>query len=59
MFHEILDSAAYGTSRGSGGLVWTDDGLRIAQYHLTFPVPNALAAEITERIRALEADPGR
>lgn len=54
MFHEILDSPVYGTSRGSGGLVWTDEGLRITQYHLTFPIPNALAREITARIRAEE-----
>lgn len=56
MFHELLDNAKYGTSRGSGALVWTDHGrLRIAQYHLTFPIPNAVAREVTERIRAFEA----
>jgi tetratricopeptide (TPR) repeat protein len=54
MFHELLDHARYGTSRGSGALVWTDGGMRIAQYHLTFPIPNALAREITQEVRAFE-----
>jgi tetratricopeptide (TPR) repeat protein len=59
MFHELLDNEAYGTSRGSGGLVWTEEGLRVTQYHLTFPIPNGLAGELTERIRAFEEGSGR
>jgi tetratricopeptide (TPR) repeat protein len=55
MFHELLDNATYGTSRGSGALVWTDEGLKVTQYHLTFPMPNALADELTGRIREYEA----
>ena len=54
-FDEVLDSASYGTSRGTGVLVLTPQGWRIAQYHLTFPIPNDLAGEITARIRAHEA----
>lgn len=53
-FDEVLDSANYGTSRGTGVLVWTSGGWRIAQYHLTFPIPNALAPEFTRRIREHE-----
>lgn len=54
-FDEVLDSASYSTSRGTGVLVLTPQGWRIAQYHLTFPIPNDLAAEVTARIRAHEA----
>jgi hypothetical protein len=34
--------------------VLTDGGWRIAQYHLTFPIPNELSAEFTARIKDLE-----
>ena len=52
-FDEALDSQSYGTSRGMGVLVRGDDGeWRIALYALTFPIPNALARDLTARIRA-------
>lgn len=55
-FDELLDSRSYGTSRGTGVLVRGEDGdWRIAQYALTFPIPNDLADELTARIRAVEA----
>jgi hypothetical protein len=54
-FDELLDSKAYGTSRGTGVLVKTDKGWKIAQYALTFPIPNDLARDVTERIKAFEA----
>ena len=55
-FHEILDSESYGTTRGTGVLVRDGEkGWLIAQYPLTFPVPNDLAGEITDRIKAFEA----
>lgn len=53
-FDEMLESEKYGTSRGTGVLVRTAAGWRIAQYHLTFPIPNDLAAELTARIKAFE-----
>ena len=53
-FDEILGNEKYGTSRGTGVLVRTAAGWRIAQYHLTFPIPNDLAAELTARIKAFE-----
>ena len=58
-FDEILDSQSYGTSRGTGVLVRGADGRwRIAYYALTFPIPNALARDMTSRIRAAaEASP--
>jgi ketosteroid isomerase-like protein len=52
-FDEALDSASYGTSRGTGVVVRGADGRwRIALYALTFPIPNALARNMTARIRA-------
>lgn len=51
-FDERLDNARYGDTRGTGVLVNTDAGWKIAQYHLTIPVPNALAGEFVDRIRA-------
>lgn len=54
-FDEILESASYGTSRGTGVLIRTDRGWKISQYHLTLPIPNALARDITDSIKAYEA----
>ena len=53
-FDEVLDSKKYGTSQGSGLLVRTTSGWRIAQYHLTFPMPNELAGDFTAKIKAFE-----
>ena len=57
-FDELLWNEKYGTCRGTGVLVLTDAGWRIAQYHLTFPIPNDLSAEITARIREYEGAGG-
>lgn len=54
-FDELLDSESYGTSRGTGVLVLEGGAWKIAQYALTFPMPNDLAGELTARIRATEA----
>lgn len=54
-FDEVLDSADYGTSRGTGTLILTPAGWRIEQYALTFPIPNDLAGEITGKIKSFEA----
>ena len=56
-FHEILHNESYGTTRGTGVLAFDKDkGWRIAQYHLTFPIPNDLAKGMTEKIKAFEAN---
>jgi len=55
-FDEILESASYGTSRGTGVLIRTSDGWKISQYHLTFPIPNGLARDITDQIKEFEAN---
>lgn len=51
-FDEILNNSAYGVCRGSGVLRRVDGHWLVCQYHLTIPVPNALAKEIVKLIRA-------
>jgi hypothetical protein len=50
-FDELLDNDRYGRCRGTGVLLLTADGWRIAQYHLTIPIPNEMAVEVAGRIR--------
>lgn len=54
-FDELLDSKNYGTSRGTGVLVKRNGSWKIAQYALTFPIPNDLAKGMTAEIRSFEA----
>jgi len=54
-FDEVLDSESYGASRGTGVLVKGPGGWKVAQYALSFPIPNDLAKEFTGRIKAHEA----
>lgn len=49
-FDERLRNAKYGETRGTGVLVKSGTGWRIAQYNLSFPIPNDLAEEFTRRI---------
>ncbi len=58
-FDEMLWNEKYGTCRGTGVLVLTDGDWRIAQYNLTFPIPNDLSADITSRIKDFEAKESR
>lgn len=54
-FDELLDSASYGTARGSGVAIKGGDGRwRIAHYTLHFPIPNDLAGDITQQIADFE-----
>lgn len=50
-FDELLDQEKYGVCRGSGLLRLIDGEWRIAQYHLTFPIPNEVAGQVTRWIR--------
>lgn len=50
-FDERLDNATLGETRGSGVLVRTTEGWKVAQYNLTIPIPNAIAREVASRIR--------
>ncbi|HQN40097.1 MAG: nuclear transport factor 2 family protein [Acidobacteria bacterium] len=56
-FDELLASESYGECRGSGVLERLDGRWLIRQYHLTIPIPNALAGEVVARIRAHAAAP--
>ena len=60
-FDELLDSASYGECRGTGVLEKIGGEWKIQQYHLTIPIPNALAKEVVERIRVGDtaADPAK
>lgn len=51
-FDEVVRNANYGDLRGTGVLVRRDGAWRIAQYNLTFQVPNDLADELVKRIRS-------
>ncbi|MQA91039.1 MAG: protein with SnoaL 3 domain, NTF 2 superfamily [Gemmatimonas sp.] len=50
-FDELLDNEGLGETRGSGVLVREDGEWKVAQYHLTIPVPNEIVAEVVEMIR--------
>ena len=49
-FDEILSNKNYGRTRGTGVLTKIDDQWKIAQYHLTLPVPNELMGKVVEMI---------
>lgn len=50
-FDERLANEKYGSVRGSGVLVRRGADWKIAQYVLSFPVPNELAGDLVERVR--------
>ncbi|MFG0258544.1 MAG: nuclear transport factor 2 family protein [Phycisphaerales bacterium JB043] len=55
-FDELLDNERYGTSRGTGTLSRDTHGAwKIEQYHLSFPIPNDIAASLTDQIKSFEA----
>lgn len=55
-FDELLDSQSYGTARGTGVLVRTGRGVwQLKHYALTFPIPNELARDFTDQIKAFAA----
>ncbi len=51
-FDEVLDNNKYGETRGSGVLRRIDGAWRIVQYNLTIPIPNEMAGDVVEMIRA-------
>jgi hypothetical protein len=57
-FDEVLLNDGFGTCRGSGTLVFDSSSKSwfIAQYHLTFPVPNDLAEDVTKLISAKDVN---
>ncbi len=58
-FDEELGNASFGDCRGSGVVVRTDEGWRVAHYNLTVPIPNDLVYGVVDRIRrAKDPDAG-
>lgn len=55
---EVLDNEKYGVLRGTAVLRQNGDDWRIAHYSLTFLVPNDLAKDVVEVIRAGSMDSG-
>ena len=53
-FDEALDTPNLGPCRGSGVLVATTNGWKIAQYNLSIPIPNALTDDVKKRIEKYE-----
>ena len=49
-FDEALETPNLGPCRGSGVVVATKAGWKIAQYNLSIPIPNDLADEFKARI---------
>lgn len=50
-FVEMLDNKAYGQCRGTGVCILEDGRWKIAQYHLTIPIPNGIAKDVVAMIR--------
>lgn len=53
-FDEILSNEKYGRCRGSGVLINTEHGWKISQYNLALLIPNDIALEVTDKIKAFE-----
>ena len=53
IFDEKLDHVTYGRCRGSGVLLRSDSGWRIAHYNLTVPIPNSMLASVAAGIKAV------
>jgi hypothetical protein len=52
-FYERLKHKRYVDVRGSGVLIKIDNTWRIAQYVLSFPIPNELALPLAKQVRSL------
>jgi len=51
-FDERLSNDKYGETRGSGVVVREGESWKVAQYVLSFPIPNDLAANVVAQIKA-------
>ena len=50
---ERLDNEHYGELRGTGVLQMEGSDWKIVHYSMTFPIPNEIAGDVIEQIRAL------
>ena len=55
-FDEKLDNEKYGRVRGTGVLRLTDEGWKLVQYSLSFPIPNDITLAVAEIVRGFEAE---
>src|SRR5215470_13711859 len=55
-FDEALETPNLGPCRGSGVLVATPKGWKIAQYNLSIPIPNDLTDDFKKRIEEYERE---
>ena len=51
IFDEILENTSYGECRGSGVVINTKAGWKIAQYNLSIPIPNLIAKDVVKDIK--------
>ncbi|WP_085300625.1 nuclear transport factor 2 family protein [Cognaticolwellia mytili] len=51
-FDELLENKNYGRCRGSGVMINTEQGWKILQYNLSIPIPNAIAQNVVESVKA-------
>ncbi|BFT32067.1 nuclear transport factor 2 family protein [Alteromonas sp. D210916BOD_24] len=54
-FDELLDNQKLGETRGTGVLIKEGNRWKVSQYHLTIPIPNALADDIANQIQTFRA----
>ncbi len=52
-FDELLHNEKLGETRGTGVLVKEGNTWKVSQYHLTIPIPNSIASDVAEQIKAL------
>tara|TARA_Y100001937_G_scaffold72984_1_gene99258 strand:- start:505 stop:990 length:486 start_codon:yes stop_codon:yes gene_type:complete len=50
-FDELLDNESLGETRGTGVLIKEGAKWKVTQYHLTIPIPNALADSVANQIK--------
>jgi len=53
-FDELLDNEKLGETRGTGVLIKAGALWKVSQYHLTIPIPNELASDVANQIKALK-----
>ncbi len=56
-FDEMLDTPNLGPCRGSGVVVFTNAGWKIAQYNLSIPIPNDLVDDFKKQIEEYAKQP--
>ena len=53
-FDELLDNESLGETRGTGVLIKEGETWKVTQYHLTIPIPNAIADSVAQQIKTMQ-----